>query len=131
MRATTAARTDAARPSSATNGERTVVRNVAANPSRVRRGRISANTANRTHTSARPVSSRPSDRTRRATARSGREDGPVLLLVIEDLAGTAHDTRQGIFVHVNRQSGFLAEQHIEPTDQRAATRHHDATIHNV
>ena len=109
LRATIAARTDDARPSSATSGDNAVVRSVAANPSRVRRGRISAKTASRTHTSAMPVSSRPSDRTLRATARSSGEDGPVLLLVVEDLAGTAHHAGERIFVHMNRQSRFLAQ----------------------
>src|SRR5256885_12070064 len=32
---------------------------------------------------------------------------------------------------MNRQAGLLLQQHVEPADQRAAARHHDAAIHDV
>src|SRR2546426_1887714 len=63
--------------------------------------------------------------------RSGRQDVPVFLRVVEDAAGPAHDARHRVLVEVNRQAGLLLQQHVEPADQRAPARHYDAAIHDV
>src|ERR1043165_1608487 len=45
-----------------------------------------------------------------ATVVLGRQNGPVLLFVIEDTARAAHHARERIFVHVNGKIRLLAEQ---------------------
>jgi hypothetical protein len=73
-RETRVARTAEARLSSATNGESTVARNVAAVRSRIGSGNTRANTESAIQAISSPESSRPPPRTPRATAPSGREN---------------------------------------------------------
>src|SRR5687768_4224006 len=76
-------------------------------------------------------SNRLLNRAARATGDSGAEDGPVLLLVVEDPPSAAYDARERVLVHVDGQPGLLAEEEVESADQRAATRHHDAAVDDV
>src|SRR5436190_396155 len=83
------------------------------------------------HAPNRTRSNRLVNRAARATGDSGAQDRPVLLLVVEDASRASHDAREGILVHVDRETGLLAEQKVESADQRAAASHHDAAIDDV
>src|SRR5256714_3259575 len=67
----------------------------------------------------------------RATRASGAQHRPVLFLVVEDSARAAHDTREWVIVDVDGEARFLAQQEVEPANQRAAAGHHDAAVHDV
>src|SRR5688572_5970397 len=62
---------------------------------------------------------------------SGAQDGPVLLLVVENTSGPAHDAGERIFIDMNRKAGFLREEQVEPTDERTTAGHHDPAIDDV
>src|SRR5512144_1651296 len=68
---------------------------------------------------------------RRAPWRLGRQDVAVLLGIVQDPAGPPYHARHGVLVEVNRQSGLLLQQQVEPADQRPAAGHHDAAVHDV
>src|SRR5579872_6965834 len=59
------------------------------------------------------------------------ENGPVLVLVVQNPSCSSHDTREWILVDVDRQARFLAEQEIQPTNQRPAAGHDDSAIDDV
>src|SRR5215218_3455494 len=85
----------------------------------------------RMHAPNSTMSNRFVNRAARATDDSGAQDGPVLLLVVEDSPRSAHDARQGVLVHVDGEPGLLAQQEVESTDQRAAAGHHDSAVDDV
>src|SRR4051812_33619422 len=84
----------------------------------------------RMHPPNRTISRRLLNRAVRATGSSGAQDRPVLLLVVEDATRAAHDARQRVLVDVDGKARLLAEQEIEPADQRTTAGHHDAAIHD-
>src|SRR5690242_1475048 len=102
------------------------LRNAPANASRVPDGSAMHTSAAMRQAAPTATSTLASWRVARGTAvcgargrkRSGRQDRPVLLFIIEDAAGPAHDAGQRILVHVNRQSRLLREQDVEPANQR-------------
>ena len=75
----------------------------------------------------RTVSTRALERVARATAVSGLQDGPVLLLVVEDAPRAPHDTGERVFVDVDREPRLLVEHEVKSADERATAGHHDAT----
>src|SRR5688572_3353962 len=82
-------------------------------------------------TASTAVSTRVPERVARDAAMSGRQDGPVLLLVVEDLAGAADDTGERILVDVDRKPRFLVQDQVQSTDQRAAAGHDDTAVDDV
>src|SRR5688572_13586456 len=62
---------------------------------------------------------------------SGAQDRPVLLLVVENASGPAHDAGERILIDMNRKAGFLREKQVEPANERAATRHDDPAVDDV
>src|SRR5690349_17812768 len=117
-----------------TSGATTERRNTSASGSRICKGSTSVTSATITH----PMKSRKSirllSRVARATAppfSSGAQDRPVLLFVVENPTGAAHDTGEWVLIDVDRQTGFLTEKKIEAADECAPAGHDDATIHDV
>src|SRR5215218_2679216 len=113
------------------SGATSVRRKPAATGSRRFDGATIATRERSTHIPKRTKSSRAPIRAARATRASGAEDRPVLLLVVENPARASHDARERIFVDVNGQPGLLAQQEIEPPDERTAAGHDDAAIDDV
>src|SRR5687768_18607335 len=62
---------------------------------------------------------------------SGAQDRPVLLFVVENASGPAHDAGERIFIDMNRKAGFLREEQVESADERATTRHDDPAVDDV
>src|SRR5579862_734701 len=94
-------------------------------------GPTRAMTASATLTASSRASTRARSRGTVATSTSGAQNRPVLFLVVEDAARAAHHAGQRIFVHVDGEICFLAQQQVESAYQRAAARHDDAAIDNV
>src|SRR5688572_27099807 len=107
------------------SGATTVRRSAPAIRSRTCRGKTLMIAAAKPHSSSNAVSTRVPDRTLRGTSSSATQDGPVLLLIVEDAPRAAHHAREWIFIDMDRQPGFLGEHDVEATNQCAATRHHD------
>src|SRR6185295_7264372 len=59
------------------------------------------------------------------------QDVAVLLRSVEDPPRPTHHAGHGVLVEVNRQTGFLLQQQIEPANQGAAARHDDAAIDDI
>src|SRR6187399_947081 len=79
----------------------------------------------------RTVSTRALERVARATAVSGLQHGPVLLLVVEDAPSAPHDTGERVLVNVDRKPRLLVEHEVKSADERSTPGHHDATIDDV
>src|SRR5829696_10456186 len=62
---------------------------------------------------------------------SDREDAAVFLVVVENAPGPADHAGERVLVDVNGEPRFLGEENVEPTDERTATRHDDATVDDV
>src|SRR5215469_2400705 len=77
-------------------------------------------------------SRRPS-RSRREIAAALRGDRDLLeeLQLVEDLAGAEGDAGQRLVAHGDRQVRFLSQQQVEPAQQGAPARQHDALVHDV
>src|SRR5690242_14213704 len=113
------------------SGATSVRRNALATGSRSRMGSTIASRERMMQTAKSTTSVRELIRPDRATPPSGAQDRPVLLLVVEDAARAPDDARQRILVHVDRETGLLAEQEIQSANERSAARHDDAAIHDV
>src|SRR5919109_346937 len=128
-RASHARRVNSALYCSDSSGATMLRRSAAAKGSRTLCGSMSVTKDRPTHAPNNRVSRRPE--TRDATVSSGAQDRPVLLLVVENASGTAHDARERILIDMNRKAGFLRKKQVESADERATTRHHDAAIDDV
>src|SRR6185437_6350974 len=62
---------------------------------------------------------------------SSGQDVAVFLRIVQDPADPAYHAGHRIFVQVDGQSGFLLQEHVEAADERPATRHDDAAVHDV
>src|SRR3954471_3696827 len=113
------------------SGATSVRRRFAATGSRRLGGSTIAMSARSTHPAKMTRSSRPLKRAARATAPSGAEDGPVLLLVVENATRAANDAGERILVDVNREAGLLAQQKVEPANERTAAGHDDPAIDDI
>src|SRR5437763_12805678 len=116
---------------SRTSGATSDRRRLPATGSRRLGGSTIETSESRTHPPKRTMSKRFVNRAARATGNSGAQDRPVLLLVVEDATGAAHDARQRVLVHVDGQPGLLAQQEVEAADQGSATGHDDTPIDDV
>src|SRR5438105_5865762 len=116
-----------------TSGATTERRSTSARGSRICSGSTRATAAAIRQPMKRRKSTRLLSRVARATAPppSGAQDRPVLLFVVEDSAGAAHDARERILIDVDRQAGLLTEKEIETADERTAAGHDNAAIDDV
>src|SRR5688572_29613112 len=77
------------------------------------------------------VSTRALERVARATAVSGLQHGPVLLLVVEDAPRAPYHTGERVLVDVDRKPRLLVEHEVKSADECSTAGHHDATIDDV